>query len=199
LPASARGIIWDMNDISPILSAIEQGEVAAKSELLSSVYRELRRVAAAKIARERPGQTLQATELVHEAYLRIAANSPGIESLTSRAHFFAAAAEAMRRILVERARRKGRLRHGGTMHRVQFQPEELSAPYPDKKLLDIDDSITRLEAEFPEKAAVVKLRFFAGLSNAETAALLGLSTATTQRYWVFARAWLFTQLEEQSG
>ena len=185
-----------MREITQILSAMEQGDSAAESELLPSVYAALRRLAASKLAHERPGQSLQATDLVHEAYLRIAPDPIG-GTFTSRQHFFAAAAEAMRRILIDRARRKARARHGGHMQRIFIQPDELSAPCPDERLLEIDQGLEELERDFPDKAAVVKLRFFAGLSNAETAALLGISTATSQRYWTFARAWLFAQLEDK--
>ncbi len=162
------------------------------------MYAALRRLAAWKLAHERPGQSLQATDLVHEAYLRIAKDPVG-GTFASRQHFFAAAAEAMRRILIDRARRKARARHGGRMQRIFIQPDDLSAPCADERLLDIDEGLAELERDFPDKAAVVKLRFFAGLSNAETAALLGISTATSQRYWTFARAWLFTQLEDKKS
>ncbi len=185
-----------MREITQILSAIEQGDSAADSELLPSVYSALRRLAASKLAQERAGLSLQATDLVHEAYLRIAKDPVG-STFTSRQRFFSAAAEAMRRILIDRARRKARVRHGGGMQRIFIQPEDLSAPCPDERLLAIDEGLVELERDFPDKAAVVKLRFFAGLSNAETAALLGISTATSQRYWTFARAWLFTQLEDK--
>jgi RNA polymerase sigma factor (TIGR02999 family) len=186
-----------MQHVTQILLAIEQGEPAAQSELLPLVYTALRRLAATKLAQERPGQTIQATELVHEAYLRIVAGNAAAGSFSSRSQFFAAAAEAMRRILVERARRKQRLRHGGKLQRIFIRPDELSSPCPNERLLEIDEGLSQLEREFPDKARIVKLKFFAGLTLTETAALLGISTATVQRHWTFARAWLLTHLDER--
>lgn len=185
-----------MDEITRVLSAIEQGDRAASAELLPLVYEELRRLAARNMAKEKPGQTLQPTALVHEAYLRIIGGESAEASWTSRSLFFGAAAEAMRRILIERARRKARVKHGGEVHRIGFSPEDLAAPIPDERLLEIDVALTQLEQEHPEKAEIVKLRFFAGLTNDEAAAVMGVSTATAQRHWTFARLWLFSYLED---
>jgi RNA polymerase sigma factor (TIGR02999 family) len=177
-----------MSDVTRILSAIEQGDPSAACELLPLVYDELRRLATQKLAREAPGQTLQATALVHEAYLRlIGSETP---SWNSRGHFFSAAAEAMRRILVERARRKGRVRHGGGLRRVDLLDADAVAPTEDEQILLLDEALTRLAAARPQAAELVKLRFFAGLTLDEIAPLLALSPRSTRRLWVFAQAWL---------
>jgi RNA polymerase sigma factor (TIGR02999 family) len=184
-----------MTDVTRILAAIEQGDPHAAEQLLPLVYDELRKVAAAKMAREKPGQTLQATALVHEAYLRlVAGEQPGsAPAWDSRRHFFAAAAEAMRRILVENARRKQSVRHGGGCQRLDLD-EELSLPEPRQDLLALDEALTRLAQKQPVKAELVKLRFFAGLTMPEAAEALGVSLATAERYWTFARSWLFAEL-----
>jgi RNA polymerase sigma factor (TIGR02999 family) len=188
-----------MTEVTQILAAVEQGDPVAASQLLPLVYAELRKLAAQKLAQEPSGQTLQPTALVHEAYLRLVA-SPGREAgesephWDSRAHFFAAAAEAMRRILVENARRKQAVKHGGgrrqlpleEFHRVTESPQDL---------LDLDDALTRLAAEEPDKARLVQLRFFAGLSTPDAASALGISVATAERWWAYARAWLFSELQ----
>ncbi len=184
--------------MTQILNAIERGDVGSSARLLPLVYEELRHLAAHRLANERPGQTLQPTALVHEAYLRLVKDLPA-DAWNSRGHFFAAAAEAMRRILVENARRKGSLKRGGDLKRVDASLDDLSALLPDERLLAVDEALERLEREFPDKAAVVKLRFFAGLTNAQAAESLGLSTATAHRYWTFARAWLFHQLDEKAS
>ena len=184
-----------MNEITRILSGIEAGEPHAAAQLLPLVYEELRKLAARKLAQEKPGQTLQATVLVHEAYLRLVA-SPGGESRgsepqwNSRGHFFAAAAEAMRRILVEAARRKKTEKHGGACTRIDVDLADLAASRRDDKLLRLDEALARLEEHNPLHAQLVKLRFFAGRTIAETAAALEMSTATADRYWTYARAWL---------
>ena len=183
-----------MNEVTRILSAIEQGDAHAAAELLPLVYDELRRLAAAKLAQEKPGHTLQATALVHEAYLRLV-DGEKAEHWNSRGHFFAAAAEAMRRILVDNARRKRRPKHGGDRRRVNLD-EALPAADPRDDLLALDEALTRLAAEAPAKAELVKLRYFAGLSLEEAAACLGISPATAKRYWDVARAWLFAALAE---
>ena len=189
-----------MSDVTRILSAIEQGDPSAAEQLLPLVYEELRQLAAQKLAQEKPGQTLQATALVHEAYLRLVA-SPGRESgeaephWNSRGHFFAAAAEAMRRILIDNARRKRRPKHGGERQRIDLD-EVLAVAGPREDLLALDEALSRLAAQEPVKAELVKLRYFAGLSLAEAAAFLGLSPATAKRYWSVARAWLFAALSE---
>jgi RNA polymerase sigma factor (TIGR02999 family) len=191
-----------MSDVTRILDAIGQGDPAAADQLLPLVYEELRRLAAQKLALEKPGQTLDATALVHEAYLRLVAPasgaaSPGRDPLwNSRGHFFAAAAEAMRRILVENARRKRRPKHGGDRQRLSL--DEMSLPADDRgeDLLALDEALSLLAAQEPIKAEVVKLRYFAGLSLQETAACLGISPATAKRYWTVARAWLYAALAD---
>jgi RNA polymerase sigma factor (TIGR02999 family) len=182
-----------MSDISRILDEIRQGEPAATEKLLPHVYDELRRLAAARLAQEKPGQTLQATALVHEAYLRLVGGSPN--EWDNRGHFFAAAAEAMRRILVEQARRKQRVRHGGGKKRVDLEEAcSLVQPHSDE-LLALDEALTRLAALKPVRAEVVKLRFFAGLTMAEIARTLEISLPTAERYWAFARTWLYAELQ----
>jgi RNA polymerase sigma factor (TIGR02999 family) len=183
-----------MSDVTHILTAIEQGDPHAAEQLLPLVYDELRRLAAEKMAQEQPGQTLQATALVHEAYLRLV-KSPEREGAeephwNGRGHFFAAAAEAMRRILVESARRKGRQKRGGDLRRLDVQLNEPAAPGLDPDILAVDEALAELAREHPEKAELVKLRYFAGMTLAEAASALGLSTATADRRWRYARAWL---------
>jgi RNA polymerase sigma factor (TIGR02999 family) len=182
-----------MSDVSLILSALEQGDPHAAEQLLPLVYQELRRLAAQQLAREKPGQTLQATALVHEAYLRLVG---GAElSWNSRGHFLCAAAEAMRRILIEQARRKGSVKHGGGRRRVDLDEVAPAAtPRDDDDLLAIDEALTRLAAHEPARAELVKLRFFGGLTMPEAAAALGISLATAERWWVLARAWLCAEL-----
>jgi RNA polymerase sigma factor (TIGR02999 family) len=183
-----------MSEVINILSAIDQGDPHAASQLLPLVYDELRRLAAAKLNEEALAQTFQATSLVHEAYVRLVGNAPAQE-WNSRGHFFAAAAEAMRRILVENARRKGRLRHGGGKKRQRMHEGLLAADITDERLLAVDESLEKLAQEEPTAAAVVKLRYFAGLTMAETAEALNISVRTANRHWAFARAWLFQELE----
>src|SRR4051794_25023284 len=181
-----------MNDVTHILSAIDRGDPQAAEKLLPLVYDELRRLAAQRLAQEKPGQTLQATALVHEAYLRlVGADDPGWDS---RGHFFAAAAEAMRRILVENARRKGRQKRGGALARVDLEEAELACPLPEEDLLALDEALARLAAEDPVKARLVELRFFAGLGLEDAAAALGVSAPTAKRYWRYARAWLHREV-----
>jgi RNA polymerase sigma factor (TIGR02999 family) len=182
-----------MSEVLQILSAIEQGDAQAASRLLPLVYDELRNLAARKLAHEPSDQTLQPTALVHEAYLRLTGDREG-QRWDSRGHFFAAAAEAMRRILVENARRKHGAKHGGGRRRVplaEFHRVAESA----QDLLDLDDALTRFATEEPAKARLVQLRFFAGLSTPEAAAALGVSLATAERWWSYARAWLFSELQ----
>jgi RNA polymerase sigma factor (TIGR02999 family) len=191
-----------MNDVTRILTAIEQGDRQASEKLLPLVYEELRKLAAQRLIKETPGQTLQATALVHEAYLRLVA-SPDNESgedaqWDSRGHFFAAAAEAMRRILVERARRKGRERHGGELRRLDLLDDQLAAAPDDEHILLLDDALTKLAGVRPQAAEVVKLRFFSGLTIAEAAGVIGLSSRTARRLWVFARAWLRREMERSA-
>jgi RNA polymerase sigma factor (TIGR02999 family) len=182
-----------MNEVTRILSGIGQGDPHAASQLLPLVYDELRKLAAQKLVHETPGQTLQPTALVHEAYLRLVADEPE-HHWDNRSHFFAAAAEAMRRILVENARRKQGTKHGGGRRRVPLAEFHRISESP-QDLLDLDDALTRLAAEEPAKAQLVQLRFFAGLSIPEAAAALQISVATAERWWAYARTWLFSELQ----
>jgi RNA polymerase sigma factor (TIGR02999 family) len=184
-----------MSDVTRILSAIEQGDPHAAEQLLPLVYQELRRLAAERLANERPGQTLQATALVHEAYLRLV-DVPQAQHWNSRGHFFAAAAEAMRRILVESARRKNRLKHGRDHRRVDLESDCLVSSAPSLDLLALDEALARLAQTEPAKADLVTLRFFAGLTMPEAAAALGISLATAERHWTFAKAWLYAELAD---
>jgi RNA polymerase sigma factor (TIGR02999 family) len=184
-----------MNHLTRILNAIEAGQAQAADELLPLVYNELRKLAAARLANEKPGQTLQPTALVHEAFVRLVGGETR-QAWNSRGHFFAAAAEAMRRILVEQARRKRRLKHGGEFNRVNLDSTfEIEEPQS-IDLLALDEALTKLAADEPAKADLVKLRFFAGLTMPEAAAALGVSLATAERYWTFARAWLYAELAD---
>jgi RNA polymerase sigma factor (TIGR02999 family) len=184
-----------MTDASRILNAIEQGDAQAAAELLPLVYEELRRLAAVQLAGERPGQTLNPTALVHEAYLRLVGVSSGEQEKAvrwdSRGHFFAAAAEAMRRILIEAARRKRRLRHGGDRRRIPLEGVEAAGDIPDDNLLALDEALRALAVVAPLKARLVEMRFFAGLTVEDAAHCLGVSRATADRWWSYARAWLF--------
>ncbi len=184
-----------MSDVTRILNAIQRGESGTADQLLPLVYDELRQLAAQRLAQERPGQTLNATALVHEAYLRLV-NTDEVQHWDSRGHFFAATAEAMRRILVEQARRKQALKHGGGRRRLPLAEFHRVTEFPED-LLDLDDALTRFAVEEPDKARLVQLRFFAGLSNAEAAAALGISVVTAERWWTFARAWLYSELQNE--
>jgi RNA polymerase sigma factor (TIGR02999 family) len=186
-----------MSDVTLILSALEQGDPHGAEQLLPLVYEELRTLAAHKLAQEPPGQTLQATALVHEAYVRLV-DSEKVTHWNSRGHFFAAAAEAMRRILVENARRKKRPKHGGDLGQQLLELDELAVPDEPNAvdLLALDDALSELARLEPVKAEVVKLRYFAGLSLEEAAACLGISVPTAKRYWAVARAWLYAALME---
>jgi RNA polymerase sigma factor (TIGR02999 family) len=175
-----------MTDVTEILCAIEQGDPRAAEQLLPLVYDELRKLAAAKMAGEAPGHTLNATALVHEAYLRLV----GDQKFDGRGHFFAAAATAMRRILIERARHKQRLIHGGGRRRQELHPDLACAPEPDEELLALDSALAKLAARDAVKARLVELRYFAGLTGDQAAEILGISPSTADRHWVFARAWL---------
>src|SRR5262245_56942787 len=176
-----------MSEVTRILSAIEQGDPQAATLLLPLVYDELRQLAAHKLAGEKPGQTLDATALVHEAYLRLV-DVAQAQHWNSRGHFFAAAAEAMRRILIDNARRKKRHKHGGGLKRIDLDSPNLSYTSPDEELLAIDDALEKLAAEDPEAAQLVKLRYYAGLSIEDAAELVGLSRSTAYEHWAFARA-----------
>jgi RNA polymerase sigma factor (TIGR02999 family) len=187
-----------VGDVTRILSAIEQGDPPAAEQLLPLVYDELRKLAAARLAHEGPGQTLQATALVHEAYLRLV-DTEVIRRWDSRGHFFAAAAEAMRRILVERARRRGRRRHGGGLRRRDWPDAGVVDDADDGQILELDESLTRLADARPQAAELVKLRFFSGLSAEEAAPMVGLSPRGARRLWAFARAWLRRDIERSAG
>jgi RNA polymerase sigma factor (TIGR02999 family) len=184
-----------MTDVTQLLLAAEQGDPKAADELFPLVYAELRKLAAAKLAMEKPGQTLQATALVHEVYLRLVGNesktaleqSPG-PHWNSRGHFFGAAAEAMRRILVEGARRRSRLKRGGDRERIEMELAEPIVNEPDEEILAVDEALTKFSLEDPEKASLVKLRYFGGLTMNEAALALGISLATAERHWRYARA-----------
>ena len=184
-----------MTEVTRILSAIEQGDPQAAEQLLPLVYDELRKLAAQRLAQEKPGQTLQATALVHEAYLRLL-DGEHAQNWNSRGHFFAAAAEAMRRILVDNARRKRRPKHGGDQKRLPL--DAVALPVDDRfhDLLDLDEALNALARQEPLKAELVKLRYFAGLSVEEAAACLGISPVTAKRYWAVARAWLYAALSD---
>jgi RNA polymerase sigma factor (TIGR02999 family) len=186
-----------MSQVTHILESIQQGNSKAAEDLLPLVYAELRKVAVHKMASERPGHTLQPTALVHEAWLRlVGADQP--QSWQGRTHFFAAAAEAMRRILVESARRKKRLKHGGQLERVDVDEVELPLPMPDDELLALDEALDRLATVDSRAAEVVKLCFFVGLTQEQTASELSVSLSTVERLWSFARAWLFREMQKQS-
>jgi RNA polymerase sigma factor (TIGR02999 family) len=199
-----------MSEVTHILSAIENGDPQAAEQLLPLVYAELRRLAADRMTREKPGQTIQATALVHEAYLRLVTPSKSSTSQSgeregvrwdSRGHFFSAAAEAMRRILVEQARRKKRLKRGRDHKRVNLDNLEITAQGPTDDMVALDEALTKLAQKHPERAELVKLRYFAGFTVLEAAQALGISTTTADRYWTYARAWLFRELapDEEAG
>jgi RNA polymerase sigma factor (TIGR02999 family) len=180
-----------MNEITQLLQAIDRGDENSAGELLPLVYEELRKLAASKMAREAPGQTLQPTALVHEAWLRLAGGAS--PRFNGRAHFFGAAAEAMRRILIDRARRKAARRHGGGQQRVDIDEIEIAAPAPEDELLAVNDALDKFAALDASKARLVKLRFFAGLTLEQAAGVLGVSEPTAKRWWAYARAWLFEE------
>jgi RNA polymerase sigma factor (TIGR02999 family) len=186
-----------MNEVTCILSAIEQGDPHAAAQLLPLVYEELRKLAVQKLAREKPGQTLDATALVHEAYLRLVGKQSD-ERWDGRGHFFAAAAEAMRRILVENVRRKRSRKRGGDRARQELDPAHLGAPEVTDDLLALDEALTKLTAAEPHVAELVKLRYFTGLTIKEAAEVLGISSRTADSYWAYARAWLLTELRGES-
>jgi RNA polymerase sigma factor (TIGR02999 family) len=186
-----------MSEVTRILSAIEEGDPHAAEQLLPLVYDELRRLAAERMAQERPGQTLQATALVHEAYLRLV-DADQAQSWDSRGHFFAAAAEAMRRILIEKARRKQRQRHAGGLHKQPLEENEpaIDSPLDALDLLALNEALDRLEAASPRRARLVKLRYFAGLTLPEAAAMLGIAQSTAEADWTYAKAWLKREMEK---
>ena len=183
-----------MADVTRLLDAAAAGDPKAAAELLPLVYDELRRLAAARMASEAPDHTLQPTALVHEAFLKLVGPVPA--AWNGRTHFYAAAAEAMRRILIDHARRKQRVRHGGGRKRIDFPEAEVVAEAPSHDLLALDEALTQFAAADPQKAELVRLRYFAGLTLEEAAALLGISRATAARHWAYARAWLFDAISE---
>jgi RNA polymerase sigma factor (TIGR02999 family) len=186
-------MLASMSEVTRILSAIEQGELDAAEQLLPLVYDELRKLAAQKLAQEKPGQTLQATALVHEAYLRLV-DVDKAEHWDSRGHFFAAAAEAMRRILIDKARRRRSRRRGGGVKHRSLEGLEAAVPASDDEMLAVNEALERLEKLDPPKAELVKLRYFGGLTIPEAAQALGISVTTANRYWAYARAWLHEEL-----
>ena len=189
-----------MSEVTRVLSAIEQGDTHAAEQLLPLVYDELRKLAGQKMAREAPGQTLQPTDLVHEAYLRLV-GAQTEQQWNSRGHFFAAAAEAMRRILVEIARRKKRIKHGGELERVEIELTSLPTRLSSDELLSLDEALEKLKQQDPVKAQLVTLRYFGGMTIEQAAEVLGMSRITAHRYWTYARAWLHQQItgSAQSG
>jgi RNA polymerase sigma factor (TIGR02999 family) len=187
-----------MNDVTQMLSRIESGDPTATEELLPLVYEELRKLAAQRLAHEKPGQTLQATALVHEAYLRLVIGADALQ-WNNRGHFFAAAAEAMRRILIEQARRKQAARHGGGRERVDLVDADCAIDEADVEILSLDAALTKLAAVRPHAAEFVKLRFFAGLSVDQAAMAMGVSPRTARRLWTYGRAWLRREIELDNG
>ena len=181
-----------VSDVTRMIEAIQQGDPKAADELLPLVYEELRRLAASKMANEAAGNTLQPTALVHEAWLRLVGNDN--PKFAGRAHFFAAAAEAMRRILIDRARRKSALRHGGGQERVDIQQVDLASPGTDDQLLAVNEALDKLAAQDPTEAELVKLRYFVGLTTEEAASLLDISPRTARNYWAHARTWLYHEI-----
>ncbi len=193
-----------MNEVTQLLAAIQQNQPHAAEKLLPLVYDELRKLARSKLRHEQPGQTLEATALVHEAYLRLVGDEKqetpdDPPQWDHRGHFFAAAAEAMRRILVESARRKRRLKHGGDLERQPINEEAIAAPNVDGDLIELDAALDKLAAKDPRKAELVKLRYFAGLTIEEAAQALGISTTTADRDWTYARAWLFREMSKETN
>jgi RNA polymerase sigma factor (TIGR02999 family) len=188
-----------MSNVTLLLQAADRGDPKAAAALLPLVYGELRRLAAANLARENPGQTLCATALVHEAYIRLVGPEGNNGSWSGRAHFFGAAAEAMRRILIENARRKQSLKRGGDRERLPLESDAIVTSEPDENLLALDEALCRLESEQPAKAQLVKLRYFAGLTQSQAADALGISLTTAERYWAYAKAWLHEEIFGQGN
>jgi len=182
-----------VSEATVILAAIEAGDSRAAEQMLVLVYDELRRLAASKIAREAPGQTLQPTALVHEAWLRLVGDHT--PTFKDREHFFRASAEAMRRILIDRARRKQTSRHGGGYQRVDFESFDLAAPVVEDQLLVVNEALDKFAVEHPVQAELVKLRYFAGMTNEEVSEVMGISVSTAKNYWTFSRAWLLNEIE----
>jgi RNA polymerase sigma factor (TIGR02999 family) len=184
----------NMTEVTQIMNAIKEGDPTAVDKLLPLVYEELRLLAAQKMSQEKPGQTLQATALVHEAYLRLVGGEE--QRWSGRRHFFSAAAEAMRRILVENARRKKRVKRGGKRKRLALEEAAITVDGPDIDLVALDEALAKLESDDPEKASLVKLRYFAGLTNSQAANILKISIVTANRHWSYARSWLFQEISK---
>jgi len=191
-------IIWCVSEVTTILHAAQTGDPTAAQQLLPLVYEELRRLAAHRMSNEAAGHTLQPTALVHEAWLRLAGSDPNVQ-FANRAHFFAAAAEAMRRILIERARRKAAGKRGGDWHRIDLNKVEIAANADDDTLLLVDEALEKLAREDANAAEVAKLRFFGGLTLEEAGQVLGVTDRTAKRYWAYARAWLFDEIQQTLG
>jgi RNA polymerase sigma factor (TIGR02999 family) len=187
------------SDVTRILNSIDAGDASKSEDLIPYVYQELRVLAASRMAQERAGQTLQATALVHEAYLRLTGGDEGGQQWNSRGHFFAAAAEAMRRILIDRARQKKAVKHGGDLVRVDLEDIDQAINADDDRLLQIDEAIQRLAENDKQAADLIKLRFFAGMTNLEAAQSLGLAERTANRIWAYSRAWLLAELTSDSS
>lgn len=187
-----------MKDVTRILNAIEDGNAQAAEQLLPAVYDELRKLATQRMRQEAAGHTLQATAIVHEAYMRVVGDNANVR-WDGRGHFFAAAAEAMRRILIDHARAKGAVKRGGGLQKLKLDSHDLTLEDPPAELLDLDDALVKLAMEDPVKADLVKLRFFAGLTLDDAATVLGISPATADRYWAYARAWLFDAIDQGHG
>jgi len=185
-----------MRDVTQILDALREGQTQASEELIPVVYDELRRLAAYQLARERPGQTLQATALVHEAYLRLV--NQGHDRWENRRHFFSAAARAMRRIIVENARRKQRIRHGGALQRVDCEALEIATAVPSNDVLALDEALSDLALDDPRTAELIQLRFFVGLTQGQAAEILGISRRTANNLWAYGRAWLYRALHSDA-
>lgn len=186
-----------MSDVTRILEAARQGDPKAADELLPLVYEELRRLAAHRMANEAPDQTLQPTALVHEAWLRLVGSDAGTP-FQNRAHFFAAAAEAMRRILIDRARRKAAVRHGGGQHRMDIEDVDLASPTNDDQLIAVSEALDKLAGQHKTEAELVKLRYFVGMTNEEAAEVLDISPRTAKYYWTHARAWLYREIQRDN-
>jgi RNA polymerase sigma factor (TIGR02999 family) len=185
-----------MSDVTQILAAIERGDPQASEHLLPLLYDELRKLAAQRLSNEKPGQTLSATALVHEAYVRLVDTQ--VQRWDSRGHFFAAAAEAMRRILLDKARKKRRLKRGGSSQRIDLDQVDVSVERPSDDVIALDEALTKLAQRYPKRAELVKLRYFAGLTVDEAAQVLGISSSTADRHWTYARAWLYRELADES-
>ena len=187
-----------MSDVTRILSQIESGDPLAADQLLPLVYEELRKLAAVRLAQEKPGQTIQATALVHDAYIRLV-NVSNVQQWENRGHFFAAAAEGMRRILVETARRKGRLKHGADLERKELVEGSIAISVPTEELFAVNDAVEKLEEANPQAALLVKMRYFAGFTIPETADHMGISARKANQIWTYARAWLATEISDKGS